>query len=155
MGQPTCYASFLSQLAPDETQCVAMILRSFLLAGCALALSGCKPYDGLYAPSCAAYSGSEIRLEDGRFFWSKFTDQVVMDEQGNTVDPFPGFPREGTYAVDGKTITLTPSSGEALDTLYLVSDGADVYLLTSAENAEFAAGGELPRCALKRQVSGT
>ena len=132
-----------------------MILRRFLLAGCALALGACTSYEGLYAPSCAAYSGSEIELIGGRFTWSKFTDQVVIDEEGNTVDPFPGFPREGAYEIDGKTLTLTPSSGEAKETLYFVRDGADVYLLTEAEHAEVAAGGELPRCALKRQVSGT
>jgi hypothetical protein len=118
-------------------------------------LSGCKPYEGLYAPSCAAYSGSEIELSGGRFIWSKFTDQVVVDDQGNTVDPFPGFPREGVYEVDGKTITLTPASGEAPETLFIVAEGADVYLLTTAENTEYSAGGALPRCALKRQVSGT
>ena len=134
---------------------MTMILRSLLLAGCALVLSGCKPYEGLYAPSCAAYSGSEIELSGGHFHWSKFTDQVVLDEQGNTVDPFPGFPREGAYEIDGKTVTLTPASGEAPETLYIVVEGADVYLLTSAEKTEFSAGGAPPRCALKRQVSGT
>jgi hypothetical protein len=144
-----------SRYASQRATLRSMIPRSVVLVVFALALSGCKSYEGLYAPACAAYAGSEIRLEDGRFFWSKFTDQVVIDEDGNTVDPFPGFPREGAYAVDGETITLTPSSGEAPDTLYLVRDGADVYLLTAAENAEFAAGGELPRCALKRQVPGT
>ena len=73
----------------------------------------------------------------------------------DSTDPFPGFPREGAYEVDGKTIALTPASGEAPETLYIVVEGADVYLLTAAENEEFSASGALPRCALKRQVSGT
>ena len=132
-----------------------MIPRSVVLIGCALVLSACKPYEGLYAPSCAAYSGSEIELSGGRFSWSKFTDQVVIDEEGNKVDPFPGFPREGAYNIDGETVILTPASGEAAETLYIVVEGVDVYLLTSAENTEFLASGALPRCALKRQVSGT
>ena len=132
-----------------------MTPRSVVLAVFALALSGCKSYEGLYAPACAAYSGSEIKLSGGQFHWSKFTDQVVIDEQGNTVDPFPGFPREGAYEVDGNTITLAPSSGGVAETLYIVVDGEDVYLLTAAENTEYSAGGALPQCALKRQVSGT
>ena len=72
-----------------------MKLRTLLLASLALIMSGCMTYEGRYAPSCLAYAGSEIQLNDGRYVWSRFTDQVVIDEDGNAVDPFPGFPREG------------------------------------------------------------
>ena len=84
-----------SRYASQRATLRSMIPRSVVLAVFALALSGCKSYEGLYAPACAAYSGSEIKLSGGQFHWSKFTDQVVLDEQGNTVDPFPGFSREG------------------------------------------------------------
>ena len=132
-----------------------MITRSFLIAGCALVLTGCASFEGVYLPSCEAYAGSEIRLADGRFVWSKFTDQVVVDEDGNKVDAFPGFPLEGTYHVSGKVLTLVPGNGQPPETLYFLRDEGAVYLLSAAENDEIAAGGSLPRCALKRQAEGT
>ena len=129
-----------------------MLGRVSLFLGLSLVLAGCASIDGVYLPACEAYSGSEIRLEAGRYRWSKFTDQVEIDEDGNKVDPFPGFPHEGNYSVSGKTVTLTPDSGEASSALHLHKQGGAVYLLTGTENGAVAAGGEVPRCALKRQV---
>ena len=123
-----------------------MKLRSFLLAGCVLALTACTSLDGTYLPSCAAFSGSEIRLANGRFHWSKFTDQVVIDEKGNEVDPFPGFPVEGVYEVSGDVMTLVPSSGDSFQILYIERDGEAIYLLDAAEKAVLESGRERPPC---------
>ena len=132
-----------------------MKLRSFLLAGCALALTACASLDGTYLPSCAAFSGSEIRIANGRFHWSKFTDQVVIDEDGNEVDPFPGFPLEGVYEVSGEVMTLAPDSGESPHTLYVQRDGKTIFLLDAAEKDTLDASGKRPQCVLQRQAPGT
>ena len=132
-----------------------MLGRVSLFLVLPLALAGCASIEGVYLPDCEAYAGSEIRLEAGRFHWSKFTDQVKLDEDGNHIDPFPGFPREGAYAVDHKTVTLTSASGEAPEILHLRKQGGAVYLLTNAEHAAVVGGADIPRCALKRQVPAT
>ena len=118
-------------------------------------LSACASIDGIYLPACEAYSGSEIRLADGRFRWSKFTDQVVVDDDGNTVDPFPGFPLEGKYRIQEQTVTLTSDTGQPAETLYLLEEGGAIYLLTAREKAAMEADGARPKCALRRQSSGT
>ena len=43
-----------------------MFTRNVFILGSALCLVGCASYEGLYAPSCLAYSGSEIRRWHGR-----------------------------------------------------------------------------------------
>ena len=129
-----------------------MVTRNVFILGLAVLLSGCSSYEGLYVPSCIAYAGSEIRLEDGRYVWTKFTDQVVVDEDGNTVDPFPGFPREGEYEKQGNRITLhAGSGGPSPETMFLFDDNGDVYLYTAAEWNAFETSGEQPECPLKRQ----
>ena len=132
-----------------------MNLRISLLTAIALPISACASIEGVYLPACEAYAGSEIRLVDGRFHWSKFTDQVEVDDDGNTVDPFPGFPLKGDYRVDGKTVTLTPESGQPAETMYLLEIAGEVYLLTAREKAGMKAGDERPKCALRRQSPGT
>ena len=120
----------------------------------ALLLSGCKAIDGNYVPSCTAFAGSEIRLADGRFVWDKFTDQVVVDEQGNKVDQFPDFPRLGSYTVSKDVVTLRPDAGDS-ETFHLLRQEGAVYLLTDTEKSTYDATGERPRCALMRQPTGT
>ena len=131
-----------------------MNVRITLAVVLALLLSGCKAIEGAYVPSCVAFSGSEIRLEGGRFVWEKFTDQVVVDEQGNKVDQFPDFPRQGSYAVSDDVVTLSPDTGSS-ETFHLLRDEGAVYLLTDTEKSTYDATGERPRCVLKRQPAGT
>jgi hypothetical protein len=128
-----------------------MFTRNVFILGAALFLCGCATYEGLYAPSCLAYSGSEIRLVDGRYVWNKFTDQVVVDEHGDKVDPFPGFPREGAYAKQGDRITLGSGASGEPDTMYLVEHNAEFFLYTAAEAKAFEATGKRPACPLKLQ----
>jgi hypothetical protein len=132
-----------------------MYLRILLLAGSTILLSGCKSHEGLYAPSCVAYAGSEIQLEDGRFVWTKFTDQVRIDEQGNKIDPFPGFPLRGQYTEQGARLTLLAEEGGGSHTMFLVRIDGGVYLYTAEEAEAFEASGERPACPLQRQVPGT
>lgn len=132
-----------------------MKTRNHLLAAGALILAGCAAYEGLYAPSCIAFAGSEIRLEDGRYVWSKFTDQVEIDADGNEVDPFPGFPRRGKYEKQDYEITLLGAGGEPVHTLFLFRLNGDIYLYTAAEAEAFEGSGERPACPLKLQPAET
>jgi len=132
-----------------------MVTRRILIAGCILVLGACTSIEGTYLPACAAYSGSEIRLESGRFLWSKFTDQVALDENGNVVEPFPGFPLEGSYRIDGQILTLVPDAGQPPETLYIHEEASAVFLLTAAEHARLKSSGERAECALQKQSGGT
>ena len=70
----------------------------------AVFLFGCVSHEGTYSPDCIAYAGSNISLSDGQFVWEKFTDEVVVDDDGKIINQFPGFPMRGSYRVDGKTV---------------------------------------------------
>ena len=132
-----------------------MKLRTLFLAAWALVLSGCTSYEGLYTPSCVAFAGSEIRLEDGRYVWGKFTDQIKIDEDGNKIDPFPGFPRRGEYDKQEYEITLLGADGAPVHTLFLFRLDGDIYLYTADETAAYESTGERPACPLVLQAPGT
>ena len=65
---------------------------------------GCVSHDGTYLPGCPAYAGNSIKLSDGQFVWEKFTDSVVLDDAGNVVNQFPGYPLQGSYRVAGQVV---------------------------------------------------
>ena len=52
-----------------------------------------------------------------------------MDEDGNVVNQFPGYPMRGTYSISGKTVTMEGASGDALHSMYLHQDEGRYYLL--------------------------
>lgn len=128
-----------------------MFARNLVVFGSALLLQGCQSWEGLYAPSCIAYAGSEIRLGGGRYVWTKFTDQVAVDASGNKVDPFPGFPREGAYSKQGNRIILATGDGEPDVTMQVVVADGQHYLYTADEAAAFEATGKRPACPLRLQ----
>jgi hypothetical protein len=72
-----------------------MISRFVLSALVATLLSACVSHEGTYSPGCIAYVGSNITLSDGQFVWEKFTDEVVVNDDGEIVDQFPGYPLRG------------------------------------------------------------
>ena len=108
-------------------------------------LVGCKAIEGTYEPGCIAYEGDRITLSGGRFEWGKFTDQVVLDDDGNIVNQFPGYPKSGSYRIDSETLHL--SSG---DVLHLRSHEGRYVLLTDAQFATQESTGEIDACALVR-----
>ena len=85
------------------------------LAVSVLLLAGCVSHDGTYSPACIAYAGSKITLSDGEFVWEKFTDEVVVNDAGETVDRFPGYPMRGTYRIYGQRVLMESSDGEAIE----------------------------------------
>jgi hypothetical protein len=103
---------------------------------------------GTYAPSCVAFEGSTIELADNRFTWDKFTDEVRIDDAGDTIDPFPGFPVRGTYTVEDDVVSLVTDVGELAAELHLVQRPEQVYLLTDAEFDAWQSNGTVPKCAL-------
>lgn len=119
----------------------------FLLA----VASGCASQadiSGTYLPSCVAFAGNRIELAAGRFTWDKFTDEVTVDDSGNVVDPFPGFPVRGSYAVEGDMLRLTTDAGELAGEMHLVRRPGQVYLLTAKEFDAWKRDGAVPECAL-------
>jgi len=124
-----------------------------VLAATAL-LMGCTSYDGIYAPACIAYAGDTIRLQDGRFYWDKFTDEVVIGKDREVVDKFPDHPFEGTFRIDGKRVLLISEAGESLDDLYLLVDGERTFLLDVQQYGEWQETGQYPKCALALSKKG-
>ena len=118
-----------------------------LLLGCILA--GCKSVEGVYLPACAAYAGDRIELRNGEFDWDKFTDQVDIDEKGARIDPFPEFPRRGSYEIDGSAVRMTMNNNVS-ETLYLHAYDGRALLLTEAQHRAVESGGRYDDCALTR-----
>jgi len=128
-----------------------MNTKALLLFAALGASSGCATgpdVTGTYSPSCVAFEGNTIELSGGRFTWDKFTDEVTVDDAGNTVDPFPGFPVRGTYSIEGAVVHLETAVGELAARLHLVQRPGQVYLLTAGEFAAWQQDGTVPDCAL-------
>lgn len=125
-----------------------MTARSAVTLTALLLLVACKAYEGEYAPGCIAYAGSRISLDSGRFVWDRFTDQVTVDADGNVVDPYPDYPKHGTYTIEGDAVIMATESGESMETLYLHRDGDRHRLLTAEQDAEWKESGAYADCVL-------
>lgn len=116
----------------------------------AFALSGCASHEGLYEPDCAAFEGETIELVAGQFVWQRFTDQVVIGDNGKPVDAFPNFPKRGAYKKSGNDIVLAPDEGNGTQERRTIKRIADeTYLLSEAEHQSYLEQGSMPRCALR------
>ena len=125
-----------------------MSFRLTMTALLAALLCGCVSHDGTYLPGCPAYAGSSIKLSDGQFVWEKFTDSVVLDDAGNVVNQFPGYPLRGSYRVAGRTLNLQAASGESLPKMYLQQRDERHYLLTAEQFETWESTGKHDDCAL-------
>ncbi len=124
-------------------------MKVWIAAFAMLMLAGCAPHEGRYAPDCVAFAGSIVTLDGGEFVWEKFTDEVRVDEQGNTIDPFPGYPLRGTYRLDDSAVVFQSPSGVELDRMHLLERGADRLLLTADQQQTWERSGSLPDCPLR------
>ena len=88
-----------------------MISRHILIVLVASMLAACISHEGVYTPACMAYAGDRIELRNDRFAWEKFTDSVVVDDNGDVVNQFPGYPMHGTYSIDGQTVMMETAAG--------------------------------------------
>jgi len=98
-----------------------------------------------------AHVGSRIHLNDSEFVWEKFTDQLGLDDDGNKIDPFPGYPRRGTYRIDGHSIILNFSDDESIETLQLREHQGRYLLLTRPQAEAWDATGQFDDCVLTRE----
>jgi len=129
---------------------LALFCSLAIVAGCAADTN----IAGTYQPSCVAFEGNTIVLAEKKFTWDKFTDEVIVDNDRNKVDPFPGFPVRGTYVVEDDIVRLTTDVGELAARLYLVRRPGQVYLLTADEFESWQKNGEVPKCALLLAAGG-
>jgi len=120
-----------------------------LTAALVLSVSfGCASSEGTYSPGCIAYAGSTIRLNEGTFTWEKFSDEVIVGDDGEVINPFPGYPLHGRYRIDGQTLYMESDTGEVMDTLYFRKHARRNYLLTSKQRAAADETGVFDECAL-------
>jgi len=127
-----------------KTKALILLASLGVFSGCATG----PDVTGTYSPSCVAFEGNTIELSENRFTWDKFTDEVTVDDTGNEVDPFPGFPVRGTYAIEDDVASLTTDVGELAAELYIVRRPGQVYLLTEAEFEAWQKDSTVPDCAL-------
>lgn len=124
-----------------------MSLRTVLPLGLLL-LSGCATHSGVYTPDCIAFAGDRIELDDGRFTWDKFTDQLEVSEEGERIDPFPDYPVRGRYLLDGEKVTFIAETDVSLPDLYLVEHDRQRYLLSAAQYQAWQRTDTLANCPL-------
>ena len=120
-----------------------------LLLVLALSLAACAGHDGVYEPACTAYEGDTLKLDSGRFEWRRFTDERIVNEDGNAIAPFPGYPKTGTYRVLDGRVELVTDGNEQLPDWFIVDSGGQRYMLDAGQHNAFLAGGALPECPLK------
>lgn len=120
-----------------------LLAAASLLGGCAAPVS--------YAPGCAAYTGDLITVDGRRYTWDKFTDTRSLDEDGNVIDPFPGYPREGRVEQEGQVVRFFDASGELLAVRHRHEAGGKTYLLTPEALQNMASGAALDPCSLVAQ----
>ena len=126
-----------------------MFIRRPVTIAAMCLLSACSSLEGVFEPACIAYEGDRVRLTDGRFEWQKFTDQRSIDEHGNVIDPFPGYPKHGSFAVSDSRVTFVPDDDSRIDDRYLLEHRNRVYLLTWEQSEAFLNGEGMPVCALR------
>ena len=122
--------------------------RIFIITLMAIFLFSCKPYEGNYSPDCVAFEGNKVELSEGRFLWEKFTDQVFVNDDGEIVNSFPGYPMEGAFRIDGQSVYLKSDTGASVQTMVLHERNKHHYLLTAEQFAELESSGTFPGCAL-------
>ncbi len=119
----------------------------------AMLLTACASSpEGVFEPACIAYSGDRIELGrglgKGRFEWDRFTDAVSVDNEGNRIDPFPGYPKAGRFETDGERVSFRADDGTALDERYLLDHRGRTWLLSYEQNEAVLDGEAMPNCAL-------
>ncbi len=117
----------------------------------ALVLGACANQDGLYEPRCIAYEGDRVSMLENRFEWQKFTDERAIDANGEIIDPFPGYPKVGSFESRMGRVEFRPDDGSAIDDHFIVEHLEDWYLMPQDEHQLFLTADELSSCALRRQ----
>lgn len=123
-------------------------MRISLLIFSLLLITACKDIEGSYAPWCAAFEGETVELRGGEFVWDRFTDALEVGADGKVVDPFPGFPKTGSYSVDGSSVALRIEGAGETRHYTLVSQPGQLFLLNVSQLNRYTSGGGIDECAL-------
>ncbi|MFK8052896.1 MAG: hypothetical protein AB8F65_07955 [Woeseiaceae bacterium] len=118
----------------------------------ALLLAGCGSIDGTFEPACTAFEGDIIEVTGNRYQWVKFTDALEVDETGNRVNPFPGYPQSGSISRVGERITLTAANNGPVSSFFVRVREGERYLLTEAQAKGVAADPSMWECALRQRT---
>jgi hypothetical protein len=118
-------------------------------------LAGCAGSNGTYVPACVAFEGASIKLDSGRFVFDRFTDAVEVDDDGNVLDAFPGYPMPGSYRFDGNVLHMESDSGTTLPRYFLVESAGKKHLLTQEQYDAWTDSGTVDPCALTRGAGGS
>ena len=125
-----------------------MNLRNITTALIISASFGCAYHEGIYSPGCIAFTGDTISLSEGRVTWQKFTDVVIVDDDGEVINPYPGYPLQGGYRIDGQTVYMESDTGEVMAKMFLREHDRRHYLLTSEQRDVAEETGYFDECAL-------
>lgn len=125
-----------------------MRTRQFLCVLTVLLLAACKQVEGTYYPGCAAFEGDKVVLQAGSVIWDRFTDQVIVDADGNAIDQFPEFPKTGVYEVDGDSLHLRFEQDNVAKTFHVRRRDDRVVLLNAEEFAAWERTGQIDDCVL-------
>ncbi len=125
-----------------------MKLRIISTTLIAVLLIGCVSHEGTYSPDCTAYAGSNISLSDGHFVWEKFTDSVVLDDDGEIINQFLGYPMRGSYRIDGQMLYMESDDGDSMQEMYVHKRDNRQYLLTAEQFEAWETTGKHADCAL-------
>ena len=115
-------------------------------------ISACSEAEMRFEPGCIVFEGDVISIQGSRFEWAKFTDQRRLGDDGQPVDPFPGFPKTGTVDRDGNRLTLKSDFGDQEVDWIAVEYDDRLRLLTTSEYAALERGETLSACALTLAV---
>lgn len=130
---------------------ITVKIKSALGSAAILTLCGCSSHEGVYLPDCIAYEGDRIHFADGHYAWDRFTDEILIGDDGEPIDAFPEFPRKGIYRVDGEDVYLMAENGKPIDHMYLHKINKRYYLLTEDQEGARNFSGELAKCMLVLQ----
>ncbi|MEN7341325.1 MAG: hypothetical protein AAAFM81_00225 [Pseudomonadota bacterium] len=125
------------------------ILVALVLAACTVPPSVDDTIEGQFKPACLALAGDIIDIEGDRYTWRKFTDEIVVGDDGELIEPFPGFPKSGQFTREGDELRLLNGNGEPSAAFYVRKRADGVYLLTADESASDTVDAAFWRCALK------
>jgi len=129
----------------------ARAVKYLAALGALIILAGCQSIEGRYEPACEAYAGSRIQLTDSAYNWERFTDAIRIGDDGQPVDPFPDFPKRGSYERAGRTISLNDADGSSIAEFFLHEHNGVPHLLDAEQHAAVEGGGDFPECALALQ----
>ena len=118
-----------------------------------LSLTACNSLEGTFEPDCMAFEGDRVVFANGRYEWHKFTDERRIDDDGNVIEPFPGYPSSGRYTLSRSTVEFVAEQGAQPGDMYLFETDTDAYLLTREHNAAAVAGDGLPTCPLRLKAT--